>query len=209
MSNFELIVEQTRILSEAYAQPWRKYHSNNHITNMMNLLDDHVRNVGGVTEEEEGILSDAILYHDVVYNIPSKPCQNEIDSALYYRNDMSKFDNSSLDENQIDRVVSLIVATAHHFDGTLYGDHLINLMLDFDIMSFVAPYNYFVETNKAIDAEYLAFLPAEEVHAGREKFLRSILKNRSLRYRALPSRAALEVIAYQNVARYLREEYKA
>lgn len=183
-------------LLRQYREPFRAYHGLSHIKDLLSLFDKR-EEISDLNTEESYELVEAIWRHDVFYHIPAKDKSNEELSALHHEHVSPR----SL------RAAAAIRATEHHFDGSLYEDPIINLMLDLDIFSFSKPYMEFYQTNLNIDAEFEAFNPAQVVAEKRRAFLQSILDQNSLRYRILDDRTRLETIAYDNIHKYLKDRY--
>ncbi len=92
----------------AYTEPHRKYHDINHIHYMLNVLDeikDQIFIFKGLRDKwnHPDFLAVywAILYHDIVYNVPDPLKQNEIASAAMWVQDSGNWEYSYVVEQAI------------------------------------------------------------------------------------------------------------
>lgn len=184
-----------------YCAPERHYHGIEHITRMLKDAYRHgnktaIVNGGNVTWK----LYDAILFHDVIYNIPKAEQSNEELSALEYLDFFSRAGYDSTFHHQHGKeIANMIRATEHHFDGTVYDDYLTNLLLDLDLMSFTDDFDDFYKTQAKLDAEFLPYHPKHEVIYNRRKFLKDIYDYRTLKFRVVDNKEELTEKAYSNI----------
>lgn len=185
-----------KIPFEALTRPKMFYHNWSHITRMIN--DAH-RLFPAVADSLH--LNAAIFWHDAVYNVGAPAGHNERDSAISFINEHK----GDLSMYSLGIVHDLIIATAHHFDGTVYDDNLTNIILDLDIMTFAYPYEEFKAINRLIASENL--IPGrttEDVVRGTINFLDSIaLPN--LKFRLVEGKEILINDAVKNIHHYLNE----
>jgi len=200
-------MESFQYIFELYALSDRHYHDINHIIKMLKgayLYGDRSKIFDTAKTESDftyyGLtrpLYDAILFHDVIYNIPAMNGEsNEQLSAEEYQTFAMDFGRR---DKEIEQVSNMIRATEHHFDGTLYDDYLTNLLLDLDILGFADDWVCFAATQKLVDAEFLAHYPKEVVLQGRKDFLKNIVDNELLQYRVIDKNHIFRNKAYENI----------
>ena len=148
----------------------------------------------------------AILFHDVVYDVPFDPeFSNEEKSVVIFDNWYDEYGYPfTIDPNHIK---SLILSTEHHFDGKYVShsaDH--DLMMDLDLLAFADPYPDFVRTQNDIDKEFFPFFEHDVVVQKRTEFLTNILENKTLKYHAIDTIGILTNMAYNNIEQYLKEQ---
>jgi len=204
-------MESFQYIFELYALSGRHYHDINHIIKMLKgayLYGDRSKIFDTAKTESDftyyGLtrpLYDAILFHDVIYNIPAVNGEsNEQLSANEYEVFAMDFGRR---DKEIEQVSDMIRATEHHFDGTLYDDYLTNLLLDLDILGFADNWDIFLATQKLVDAEFLAHYPKEVVYQGRKSFLENIIDNDRLNYRVIDKGGIFRNKAYRNIHKLL------
>jgi len=81
---FLLLDKWNSVLSRAYSEPDRCYHTLKHIESMLSLLDEAKSEIV-LTQFDLQILQLAILFHDVTYKVPSETGYNETSSALLFQ----------------------------------------------------------------------------------------------------------------------------
>lgn len=182
-------------LIQQYKEPFRFYHNLDHISIILSGFHS-APEVKQLNDAEAFELFEAIWRHDVFYHIPAKDKSNEELSALHHL----KMNPQSL------RAAEAIRATEFHFNGSTYEDPIINLMLDFDLLAFTWDYGRFVATNLNIDKEFEYTSSPEEVAPKRIKFMKSVWDNRSLKFRILADRVAMEERAYANIEKWLQQK---
>lgn len=182
-------------LIQQYKESFRYYHNLDHISIILAGFNS-APEVTALSSAEQFELFEAIWRHDVFYHIPAKDKSNEELSALHHL----KMNPRSL------RAAEAIRATEHHFDGSTYEDPIVNLMLDFDLLAFTWDYGRFVATNLNIDKEFESFDAPEVVAPKRVKFMKSLWDNRSLKFRILADRTAMEEQAYANIEKWLGQK---
>jgi predicted metal-dependent HD superfamily phosphohydrolase len=151
-----------KLLSNAYQQPHRHYHSLQHL----HELAEHWARVAadpGWADPRSTWL--ALLFHDVVYDPMAAPGQNEAQSAELLA--------TLLPETEAAQ--RLIRLTATH--GTAAGETLDGdaaLFLDCDLAILGAEPARFAEYERQIAAEYVPFVGIEAFRAGRGAFLQKL-----------------------------------
>ncbi|CAG7581442.1 MAG: Phosphopantetheine adenylyltransferase [uncultured marine phage] len=92
-------LEDAKELRKRYNEPWRFYHNENHIINLIEKFTS-LKHDKGLTEEELDTMIEAAYYHDVVYNPWSRT--NEEDSVEFYKTSVP---------NPKDEVIEIILGT--------------------------------------------------------------------------------------------------
>lgn len=164
-------------IEERYSEPWRHYHTLDHIKNLYGKMIDYKKEMESyagvkVSNKNKSILKLvlAILYHDVVYYPWCS--DNEKKSAEYF------IQNTPIDDADInDWVYYAILATKNHIAPdqnfmTPNDSKLVSIFLEWD-MNIVKSENVFdlLEWEKNIWKEY-SFSPTKEYKKERIKFLK-------------------------------------
>ena len=114
-------------------------------------------------------LYEAIIYHDIVYDIGTKGPSNEVLSANLYaaaKGTTAEFDSA---------VPDMIKATEFHFTDNEYDD-LTSYLLDLDLMSLTTTNEAeLFQTQENIDREFLTVFEEDEVYTKRYEFLSKIM----------------------------------
>lgn len=175
------------VLSLAYAEPHRCYHTARHVAECLAWLDT-VRCLA----ERPNELELALFFHDLVYVVSAT--DNEAASAARFR-ELAL--DAGLQEASIARIEHLIEATASH--TSRQGDAALVVDVDLSILG-AAPSRY-DQYEREIRREF-ASLSDTQYEAGRAFFLRSFL-HRELIYATRPFVERLEAQARENITRAL------
>ena len=181
------------------------YHNIDHINQMLKKAAEYFDS--NIPEN----LYRAILYHDIIYYPVNKTeHSNEYWSALHFVGEVgASVDRMFLCSEDIDHVKQMILATEHHFDGTVYTDQMTNILLDLDVMGFAdRSYRNFLDVQNLIHEEYFqAGYGLIELLNGRLKFLRNIVDNKLLIYRTdlLGDKDQATNRAYYNINKLIDE----
>lgn len=144
------------VLTKAYTEPHRCYHTLEHIAHMFNVARAH--NI-----ELSKAQTHAIWWHDAVYVPGSK--DNEDNSCIM----MSQYYNS--DANYFN-VVRMILDTRDHIPHSEESA----VVCDLDMFGFVESTTKHQSINRQIEEEFtLAGVTPDDYHNGRIKFLESLL----------------------------------
>jgi predicted metal-dependent HD superfamily phosphohydrolase len=149
-------------ITRAYTEPHRHYHTLEHINQMLNLFD-LTKSTARKTEE----LELAIIFHDLVYEIPST--QNELMSAKIT---MKFLQNCGVQESVIDRIFKLILSTRHDIE---LHDHDQQLLSDIDLSILGQESNIFEDYESKIRKEF-QYIPKDIYIKGRIKVLNHFLQ---------------------------------
>lgn len=177
-------------LIERYSEPHRSYHNTFHVASVVRdswaLADTFT-----FTTEERAILTLAACAHDVIYD--GKPGDDERASAAWSRQRLA-----GLEEEQITRVESLVLATITHSSD----DRLAQVMLDADLAILGSEPEHYERYRQAVRQEYGQY-DDETWRAGRTKVLKTLLGREDL-YVTEPARERWDAAARTNLARELQ-----
>jgi predicted metal-dependent HD superfamily phosphohydrolase len=158
---------QHAYLLSRYSEPWRRYHTVEHLTECLSLFDDAIDLASQPAQVEA-----AIWFHDAVYDLAGS--RNEENSALLAQSILSE---AKVSTSVIDRISELIMATKHH---TVPVDNDAKLLVDIDLAILGSVPERFSVYEQQIKAEY-SFVPTAEFNEKRSQILTSFL-NRSRLY---------------------------
>lgn len=178
-----------RLLS-AYAEPQRKYHTLQHLSECLTLLDEY-----RALAVEPAEVEIALWFHDGVYNV--RASDNEIRSAEWAEEELRR---AGVAPERIARVKELILATRHS-EPPQGQDQL--LLVDIDLAILGAPRARFDEYDAQIRAEY-GWVPGYIFRAKRRKVLSGFLSRDHI-YGTPALRDALEERARDNLIYALRQ----
>lgn len=153
-------------LRQRYSEPWRKYHTLQHVSERIARFDK-VRHLAQVPAEVEA----ALWFHDAVYELRAH--DNEDQSADLAR---SIFAAAGVDTAAIARIVGMILATKHTAQP---ADDDARLLVDIDLSILGAPAPRFAEYERQIREEY-AFVPEALFVEKRRENLRSFVARPSI-----------------------------
>ena len=162
----EIIIPQHvySILSEVYNSRDRYYHTNNHITKMLNDLEVLVESKN-LNIKTATLISIAILFHDVVL-FEEDPVSKSAKIAELLLRDILPIDD-------ITKVVQFIMATDYAYIPQ-NDDELI--IRDLDLLILSSDWNEYSEYAKNIELEYGQNIPHEQYVDGRKRVLENILQ---------------------------------
>jgi predicted metal-dependent HD superfamily phosphohydrolase len=150
-------------LLRAYAEPHRHYHNENHIAELLQLLDVH----GGVADGDAVKL--AVLFHDAVYD--PKRQDNEAASASLAVEQLTAL---GFPVALIDKVERYVLATQHGAPSPPAEDVDLHLLLDLDLSVLAAGPDRYRAYAQAIRREYVS-IPNEVYSLGRRRVLEGFL----------------------------------
>lgn len=166
-----------------YAEPHRRYHTLEHIRELLALLP----------EAGEEVLA-AVWFHDLIYDRRGANEERSADVAHEALIDL-RFPRAG-----VDRVTKMILATRDHDPGDLPED--ARLFLDADLAILGSPPERYREYAEAIRFEY-SWVPDDVFRAARDGVLRGFLAKPFL-YRTDAMRQRFEDQARDNIAWELR-----
>jgi len=159
----------TRLI-RAYSEPQRHYHTIFHINSMLRLLVLHSEIC-----QQPNVIHMATWFHDCVYDPRGK--DNEVESALLFREFAKEADCSELDEIS-DLVDEYIKATIKHTMGES-EDIDLALFLDLDLSILGSAPSTYEMYSKQIRSEY-RHVPWEVYKVERPKILKRFLERKVL-----------------------------
>lgn len=182
-------------LKKSYSEPHRRYHTLEHLKNMLRWVPS-LKDRKGFVDYETTILVNAILFHDLVYlPQPVAPGYNESLSAVEYTIQEYWLKTPFVEGQLYPRtagtlfeayVIEAINASAHH---TLFQKHLrptSEWFLDLDLQSFGQGYDEF-ELDSDRNLEELALIyekaTATELRHGQAAFYEKLLARPKIYYR--------------------------
>ena len=153
-------------LLERYAEPHRKYHTQQHLEACLKHFDA-VRHVATHPAEIEL----ALWFHDAVYEI--RGAHNEAQSADWARDVLWTAGASS---EVAARVHALVIATCHNAQPQTADQEIL---LDVDLAILGAPAPIFDAYETQVRAEYMA-VPDDQFRKGRRNILEGFLARRQV-----------------------------
>lgn len=178
-----------RRLMRAYEEPHRHYHTLQHLTECLQLLEAN-RDLA----EEAAEVAMALWFHDAIYNV--RASDNEDRSAGWANAELAK---SGVADERIGRVCQLIMATRHPAAPSP-GDQA--LLVDIDLAILGASPERFEEYEKQIRKEY-AWVPGFVFRRKRRIILQKFLTRPTI-YSTPRLGSQLEDVARTNLNRSLR-----
>jgi predicted metal-dependent HD superfamily phosphohydrolase len=180
-------------LVRAYTAPDRHYHNLAHIEAMLGLMRTHEDALSDPTSVEV-----AIWFHDAIYD--TRQHDNEEKSAELAAERLA----AVLSPDRIDRITSMIRATAGHFVPEGFDEAVKRdcaLFLDMDLAILGSTPVEFTAYEEAVRREY-GWVPEALWSEGRRKVLQSFLARPAI-YASPPFRASHEAAARENLTRSL------
>lgn len=159
--SLEPSIECYTALCEAYSEKHRFYHTGKHIDAMLGHFDS----VQGLSERP-GELELAIWFHDAIYKPLSS--KNEIDSAKWAQTFLCAND---YDQDGVERVVGLIMATIHN--GDVQGSEE-KLIVDVDLTILGSPEEVYDQFERNVRKEY-RLVPSLIYRKKRKELLKAFL----------------------------------
>jgi predicted metal-dependent HD superfamily phosphohydrolase len=172
-------------LVSAYEEPHRKYHTVQHLSECLSLLE---RNLD--LAAEPGDVEMALWFHDAIYDI--KASDNEARSAEWAERELTQAGVSS---QRISRIREHILATRH---AALPQGQDQMLLVDIDLSILGAPRGRFDEYEAQVRAEY-GWIPGILFRRKRREVLAEFLARNPI-YNTARLRQAREAQARDNLA---------
>ena len=153
-------------LKKRYSEPWRKYHTLQHLTECVEQFaaTSHLA-------ERPFEVEAALWFHDAVYDVRAH--DNEDRSAELARKVLG---GAGVERGAVEHVADLVLATKHR---ALPMTQDAKLLVDIDLSILGAPAPRFDEYELQIRAEY-SFVPDAVFNAGRSAVLRAFLDRRRI-----------------------------
>jgi predicted metal-dependent HD superfamily phosphohydrolase len=168
-----------------YAEPWRHYHTRQHLAECLVLFDEFA----GLAAEK-GAMELALWFHDAVYDIPGR--DNEARSAAWAREALAA---AGAHAASPERVRELVLATRH--DAAPAGGDAA-LVVDIDLAILGAAPERFLEYEQQIRAEY-AYVPRFLFRRKRRAILQGFLDRPAI-FTTPALRQRFEAAARRNLA---------
>lgn len=171
----------------AYAEPHRRYHTLEHVVEMLDCLGESRR-----FASSPDTVALAIWYHDVVYEPAAPPAANEEASADLLAAHYTGVESAAAQ--------AMVRHSAHHGPS---NDPDTQLFCDIDLYRLGVAYNDFLVHSRAVRAEYSHVSDADWAR-GRGEFFRGMLARAPL-YQTTYWRDRLEAQARDNIARTIAD----
>ena len=172
-------------LVAAHEEPQRRYHTLQHLTECLTLLERQMH-----LADEPAEVEIALWFHDAVYDVTGR--DNEARSADWAVAELSA---AGVSGARAERVRQHILATRH---AALPQGRDQQLLIDIDLAILGAPRPRFEEYEDQIRAEY-AWVPESLFRQNRATVLAGLLARQPI-YTTAPLREALESQARENLA---------
>jgi predicted metal-dependent HD superfamily phosphohydrolase len=172
-------------LLACYAEPQRKYHTQQHLHECLQLFDEVQ-----LLPERPHEVEMALWFHDAIYELKSS--QNEQRSADWAREALC---DAGVPADTAERVHGLVLATRH---TALPATRDEQVLVDIDLAILGAPPERFAEYEQQIRAEY-SFVPGFLFRRKRREILRSFADREHL-YSTPELAQRLEAQARTNLA---------
>jgi predicted metal-dependent HD superfamily phosphohydrolase len=151
-------------LLERYAEPWRRYHTWNHIEANFVLIGDYVEASGFVHDVGDHVLLElGNVYHDAIWRADRSDVLNVQESADLARQHFG------------DRVANLVLYTNHSGEFPMENDELGWALHDVDLASLGTPADVFLANERKIVEEYTPWFPNPRFAAARRDFCEKYL----------------------------------
>jgi predicted metal-dependent HD superfamily phosphohydrolase len=168
----------------------RAYHNLGHIADCLREAETQI-----LEPKSQAILSLALIYHDLVYNVNRK--DNELASAKIAVEALAQL---SIPESETSQIHAAIVATDHK---SLVSDPLSQLVCDIDLSTLAVPEADFRANSEAIRIEYRA-IPDELFYPGRKRIMEKFLERETI-YHTQFYQEHCEAKAQQNILAHIAE----
>ncbi|GAA0240954.1 hypothetical protein GCM10009527_041970 [Actinomadura nitritigenes] len=149
-------------LDKRYGEPHRKYHTREHLTAVLDLVDELAGDAA-----DPGAVRLAAWFHDAVYD-PERADNEERSARLAAR----MLADTDLPAATVDEVVRLVVLTVTHAPEP--GDRNGQVLCDADLAVLGADPDRYAAYAAAVREEY-GFVPEDLFRAGRAEVLNSLL----------------------------------
>lgn len=160
-------------ISEKYNEPWRAYHTLQHIAEVLSAGRALACHMNKLDEWPEIAL--ASVYHDVIYDPKAPARQNELSSAELAKERLVAL---GVDPFKIHLVYQSVLATDHTRIAPA-GGMLGDIVHDADLFSLSRRWSRFIKDGGKVRKEY-AHLSDEEFEKGRIEFMQALLRHPSI-----------------------------
>lgn len=183
------------LLLGAWSQPHRRYHTTEHLQEMLAALDGLA--AGGHLDDGQALVARAVAwYHDVHYDPRAAPGSNEHRSATMARDHLHQL---GVEDDLVDAVeAGVLMTTAHEVDPAARHTAVLDAVHDADLWILAAPGARYAAYREQVRAEF-AHVPDDLFRAGRAAVLRGFA-DRDRIYRTGPAHEAWTTRARENLA---------
>jgi predicted metal-dependent HD superfamily phosphohydrolase len=176
-------------LIKPYNEPWRKYHTAEHLCHCLQQLD-----LTSSLMEDPGAVEIALWFHDIILQ-PGAP-DNEGRSAALFKRTAEKH----LPPGFVNKVSKLILATEHREPPQ--GQDA-RYLCDIDLSSLASPWEQFLKDSAALRAEQPGTADAE-FYPAKIRFLSTLLERPTV-FLTDYFQARYEGAARENIQRYITQ----
>ncbi|HTE57295.1 MAG TPA: hypothetical protein VK694_00995 [Verrucomicrobiae bacterium] len=178
-------------LDSRYSEPWRHYHTAQHIAELFASLTQHIEHV-----RNPRTIGWAMLYHDAVYDPTAVASRNEELSARLAESELPRI----LSAHETRQVAKYTRATASHKPANA-GDDDFDFFLDADLAILGATPERYQQYSKDIKLEY-AHVPDDAYREARVGVLQGLASRvgQSSLFRTTLFKEIYEESAHQNIA---------
>jgi predicted metal-dependent HD superfamily phosphohydrolase len=151
-----------------YREPWRRYHDERHLDEVLAAADRLAEQRLLVSPR---VVRLALLFHDAIYEVPAGPVSNEEASAQL----LERMAAGKLEDSMVSEAAGIVRATAAH--GRLHATDLTSdgqFALDCDLGILGADAERYLTYEREIREEY-SYVPEEIFRAARGRFLEGLL----------------------------------
>ena len=176
-------------LIESYNEPWRQYHTAEHLCHCLQELD-----LASTLMEDPQAVELALWFHDIVFQ-PGAADNEEKSARLFERSAAGHF------KPDLAKKVSVLIHTTVHRDPP--QEENARYLCDIDLSSLALPWAQFLTDSAALRAEHSGTADAP-FYCAKISFLSSLL-DRSAIFLTEFFRSRHEHAARENIRRYITE----
>ncbi|MGI8948768.1 MAG: HD domain-containing protein [Ornithinimicrobium sp.] len=188
------------LLVAGWSTPHRRYHTLEHLSEMVRALDDLVT-AGDLSVDDARIARLAAWYHDLAYDPRAAAGSNEHRSATLARDHLHRL---GVDDDVVDAVEALVLMTVEHdadIEASPARQGVLDAFHDADLWILSAPRARYEQYAEQVRQEY-AHVPDTAFAHARAAILRSLMQRPWL-YRCPHAIGSWEARARANVSREL------
>lgn len=156
----DLWLAEGSLLLRGWAEPQRRYHTTEHLTEVLAALDE-LAQTGAMGADEALVARTVAWYHDLAYDPRAAPGSNEHRSATLARDHLHRL---GVDDGVVDEVERGVLMTLDHEGAAGRPAH--DAMHDADLWILSAPPERYATYREQVRAEY-AHVPDDAFRSGR------------------------------------------
>jgi len=160
---------------QVYNQPYRHYHNEEHLDNMLRWVNPDLKNVDQLLQ--------AIVFHDIIYCDKAVPEGYNEAASIAVLTATKAAVGQDIDIGQLLVPVEAINASAHHLKDQAELGAISQIMLDLDLQSFSRPRDEFLHDSENVILELMERgISEQDARDGNVKFSRKLLERKQLYY---------------------------